>query len=116
MSLKDTILGAVDRPSQAVEVLEWGCTVMVRTLSGAERDAFESETFEAKGRINKQNIRARFLALCLCDAEGNRIFTTAEDAKKLGEKSAAVLDRLFEIAQKMNGLTQADVDELAKNS
>lgn len=36
--------------------------------------------------------------------------------KALGRKSAAALDRVFAAGQRLNGLTNQDVDELAGNS
>ena len=38
------------------------------------------------------------------------------DTFPLGGKSASALDRIFTVAQKLNGLRDEDVDELAKNS
>ena len=40
----------------------------------------------------------------------------AGEAEALGEKSAAALDLLFTVAQRLNALTNADVDELGKAS
>ena len=34
----------------------------------------------------------------------------------LGAKSAAPLDRCFEVAQRLSGISEADVEELTKNS
>ena len=45
---------------------------------------------------------------------GQRLFSE-EDEYPLGAKSSAALDRIFAIAQELNGLRAADVDELAKN-
>jgi hypothetical protein len=53
--------------------------------------------------------------LTIVDEEGNRLFSDA-DVKLLGQKSAAALDKLFEVAQKLSGLKDEDVEELAKNS
>ena len=39
-----------------------------------------------------------------------------KDITALGKKSAAALDRIYEASQKLNRLTDGDVDELAKNS
>lgn len=38
------------------------------------------------------------------------------EAEVLGEKSAAALDLLFTVAQRLNALTNADVEELGKAS
>jgi hypothetical protein len=49
------------------------------------------------------------------DDDGNRLFTDA-DAKALGEKSAAALDKLFEAAAELSRLKDEDIDELAGKS
>jgi len=115
---KDAILQAQDLPTESVHVPEWSGDVLVRALTGAERDAFEQSIVEQKGKstkMNLQNMRAKLVALTVVDEGGNRLFTDA-DAKLLGKKSALALNRVFEVAQKLSGLTPEDVEELAKNS
>ena len=53
--------------------------------------------------------------LCLLDENNERLFQP-EDEFPLGGKSAAALDRIFTVAQRLNGLRDEDVSELAKNS
>lgn len=115
---RDAILQAQDLPTEQVHVPEWGGDVLVRALTGAERDRFEQSIVEQRGkntRMNLQNIRAKLVALTVVDEQGNRIFKD-EDVKWLGNKSAAALDRIFEVAQRLSGLRDEDVEELAKNS
>jgi hypothetical protein len=115
---RDAILQAQDLPRELVSVPEWGGEVYVRALTGAERDAFEQSIVEQKGKstkMNLQNMRAKLVALTVVDEEGKRVFSDA-DAKLLGQKSALALNRVFEVAQKLSGLTPEDVEELTKNS
>jgi len=114
---RDAILKAQDLPTEEVEVPEWGGVVRVRGLTGAERDAFEQSIVEQRGkntRMNLRNIRAKLVALTVVDEEGNRVFSD-EDAEALGKKSAAALDRVFAVAQRLSGLRPEDVEELAGN-
>ncbi|MGE5585722.1 MAG: hypothetical protein ACM309_09390 [Bacillota bacterium] len=114
---KEAILQAQDLPTEDVEVREWGGTVRVRALTGAERDAFEQGVVETRGkstRMNLRNIRAKLVALTVVDEDGKRVFTD-EDAELLGRKSAAALNRVFEVAQRLSGLRPEDVEELAGN-
>ncbi len=114
---RDAILQAQDLPFEDVEVPEWGGAVRVRGLTGAERDAFEQSIVETRGkntRMNLKNIRAKLVALCVVDEQGNRVFSD-DDAEALGRKSAAALDRVFEAAQRLSGLRKEDVEELAGN-
>lgn len=110
MDLKAKILAASDLPQEAVAVSEWDCTVHIRTLTAAQRDKFEEMC-----SVNRYgNVRARLVALCMVDDGGQRIFADKEiDA--LGDKSGRVLDRLFEVASRMNGFSAADAEELEKN-
>jgi len=112
---RDLIMKAVDLPHEDVEIPEWGGTVRVRTMTGSERDAWEQGLFDDKGKIRRaKDIRASFLVLCLIDGEGNRIFKDA-DIPLLGKKSSLVLDRLFTVAQRLNGLGKKDIEDLEKN-
>lgn len=113
---KDLILAADDMKTTDVDVPEWGGTVRLRTLTGGERDKFESDSIDQRGKSNKMNLinlRARLVALCAVDETGKRMFGDNE-VSKLGAKSAAVLDRLFQAAQELNGMTQKDVEELTE--
>ena len=117
MLSKDQILSATDAKIEKLEVPEWGGHVFIRTMSGAERDDFESETYIMKGKnveVNRHNMRARLLVRALCDDSGKAIFTL-KDVEALGRKSAKALDRCFSVAQRINGLGAEDVEELTKN-
>jgi hypothetical protein len=112
------ILSSADLPTEDLYVPEWNGTVRVRTLSGAERDAFEAASVQARGNnrsVNLANLRARLAVLCLVDADGNRLFSDL-DAVGLGMKSAKALARVYDVAARLNGLTAEDAEELAKNS
>ena len=110
---KSEILAAKDQKLISVSVPEWGGDVMVRVMSGTERDRFESEF--VSGNKSVDMVRAKMVAKCLCDDAGNRLFTEQE-IPQLGEKSAAVLDTLFGVCMKHNRFTKNDVEELAGNS
>ena len=114
---RDDILRANDSQMEAVDVPEWGGQVLVKGLSGTERDRFEQDSIDQRGKttkLNFTNIRARLLVLCLVDEQGNRLFQRS-DIDMLGQKSAAALNRVFEVARRLSGLNQEDVEELAEN-
>jgi hypothetical protein len=116
---RDQILGAIDLHIESVYVPEWGGTVYVRNLNGKGRDAFEGSRIRIKENNKVEmihdNTRARLLALTVCDEKGVLLFST-EDIEALGEKNAATLDKLFEVAQRLAGLRAQDVEEKVKNS
>ncbi len=114
---REQILNSTDLKPQEVTIPEWNGKVLVRGLTGAERDYFEQSVIEQKGKdakVNLNNIRAKLVSLTVIDENGNRIFQE-EDVKKLGEKSASALNRIFEVAQKLSGLTPNEVERLADN-
>lgn len=116
---KDQILAAEDLKTVDVDVPEWGGTVRVSMMSGAARDAYEDSIidFDAKGKVtrNLKNARAKLCAASIIDESGNLMFSEKEiDA--LGRKSAEALNRVFTAAQKLNALSDEQVEDLAKNS
>jgi hypothetical protein len=116
---KDAILAAEDLETRDVPVPEWGGTVRLKALSGRERDAYEASCMQDRGKQgmvrNLLNVRAKLVARAIVDDKGERVFADT-DANALGQKSAAALDRLFEIAAEMSRLSEDDMEELAGNS
>ena len=118
MLTREQILQSDDLPRETVQVPEWGGEVQVRTMTGTDRDAFEASMVRGEGKDRKvdlTNMRARLVGLTVIDEGGLRLFTD-DEVDLLGAKSGAALDRVFAIAQKLNGLSGADVEELTKNS
>ena len=116
-AIRDRIKRATPSKLERVEVADWGGPVWVRVMTGTERDAFEQQMANASSngaKIGLDNIRARFLIRTLCAEDGTRVFGDA-DHVELGGKSANVLDRLFQVAQRMNGFGDDAVEELAGN-
>ena len=114
---RDAILGADDLLTETVAVPEWGGEVIVKTLTGAERDAWEAANVVGTGKkahVEMGNIRARLVAAAVVDEAGALVFTAA-DAEALGGKSAAALDRVFAVAMRLNGLSDRDIEDLSKN-
>lgn len=114
MSLsKDAILSANDSGMLKVAVPEWGGEVFIRVMSVGERDAYENDWVVNKHK-GVSDFRTKFLARCLCDESGKRLFSD-DDIPALAAKSARVMCRLWEKAMAHNALSDSDVDELAKN-
>lgn len=115
---RDDILKADDGRTEEVEIPEWGGTVLVRGMTGAERDRFEMSVLERGhgGRMvpNPANMRAKVIARCVVDGDGNRLFTDA-DIAALGEKNGAALDRVFSVASRLSGLGSDEEAEAARD-
>lgn len=111
----NAILATDDLTYEIVEVPEWGGSVRIRSMTGEERDAFETSIAGDGKKMNTQNIRAKLVMLTVVNTKGERIFTK-EDIEKLGKKSAAALNRVYEKSAMLSAITKKDVEELAKNS
>ncbi len=115
---KEDILGSSDLRFETVAVPEWGGSVRLRTLSGAERDAFEGTLMKlVDGRRvpDMDNLRAKLLAATVVDEDGRQIFGV-QDLVALGRKSAVAIDRIFAVAQRLNGMAPDAVEDAIKNS
>ena len=114
---KEQIKTVSDLETQDIEVPEWGGVVRLKSLTGAERDRFEASVVQGQGRnttVNMQNLRAKLVAQSAIGEDGKPLFAE-DDVKWLGEKSAKALNRLFNAAQTLSGLSESDVKELAGN-
>ncbi|MER5892403.1 hypothetical protein [Streptomyces sp. NPDC001876] len=117
----EQILDAADLSIEDVHVPEWGGTVRVKGMSGTERDRFEAGFV---GNDMKQlpkdkaleYYRARVAAACLVDQAGNKMFRSVGEIKRLSDKSAEALQRVVDVANRLSGLTEDDVEELTGNS
>jgi hypothetical protein len=118
MLTRDAIFAAQDRAFEDVDVPEWGGMVRIAVITGTDRDAYEASMYEMKGKeikLNRDDMRAKLLARAIVDENLKRIFTDA-DIRELGKKSSKVIERLFTVAQRLNGMTDESVKELEKNS
>lgn len=111
---KDDILKADDLPQTEVEVPEWGGTVRVRGLSGTERDRFEFSLAAAQNNPSKVQVRAEIVGRCMVDEDGKRLFTDNE-ITKLGTKSGAALDRVFDVVRELSGMGDDAVEKAAED-
>lgn len=114
---RQEILSIRDIRTETVFVPEWGGSVKIKAMTGKERDAWETALFQIDGKdvkMNKENLRAKLVALTVVDEAGQRLFTEA-DVEALGSKSAAALDRVYQASQKLSGLTPDDIKEMEKN-
>ncbi len=116
----DDILNAEDFKTEMVSVPEWGGEVEVKTMSAEARDAYEISLLRARSdgegfERDLENARAKMVAACVIDENGKRMFTGESQIKALGSKSAAALDRIYEVCKRLNHVSDEDIEELAKN-
>lgn len=121
MLSREDILNAKDIKTEIVDCPEWGGSVTVKGLTAEERDKWEQSLYTTKqhGRkveviSHRDNIRAKFIAVSVVDENGKLMFSTG-DIGMLAQKSAAPVDRIFAVAQRLSGMSNEDMDELEKN-
>ena len=119
MGLKDQILAANEGQSEKVPMPEWECTIEMRSITAADLEAWQWETYQQNKddtRANKSNLRTRLVVRCAFDPDtGEKVFTDA-DVDALNLKPSKIIERLYKVAEKLNAVTEKDVNDLAKNS
>lgn len=108
------ILAADDIIKEVVHVPEWGGSVLVRGMTGIDRDAFERSMVDIRGKdvqTNWTNLRAKLIARTVIDHKGKLVFDSGQ-VLELGRKSGKALDRVYEVAQRLSGIGDKDVEDL----
>lgn len=112
MSLRDEILAASDLQREKVDIPEWGMALYVRVMSGTDIDAYRKLVADgSKGSV----AAARLVAMCAVDEAGNQVFAL-DDSAALSQKSWLALNRLAEVAARINMLTDKSVENAKGNS
>lgn len=112
----DQIFALDDTRREDVWMPEWDCWVLLQGLTGAGRDGYEASILVGKGSnqtINARNARAKLIVLCAIKEDGSPLFTK-EQIEGLGKKSGVAVQRLFDVARKLSGLSDEDMEELTE--
>jgi hypothetical protein len=116
-------------PEEVVRVESWDREITLRGLSSRERDEFEADNLRRANRqagngasrrrgtveADLSNFRARLVARHIVEG-GMRVLANERGEELLGAQPASVIDPLFATAMRLSGLSEADVEELTKNS
>ncbi len=119
MNLKDQILNAAGRlKTERVEVPEWAdahgrpAVIVIREMGGKARCQWYADHEHA----DTGTFRATLLSYCVHDPETGAKLFELSDVPALSDGSHEVLDRLYDIAAKLNGLGLKAEAAVAKNS
>ena len=118
---RDQIFAAKDEQRELVDVPEWGGAIAIWGMTGKQRGTFEAALTSTNTKNKQENwkrFRAAMLVNCCYDGMddgANKVFRS-QDVDALNDKSALVLDRLYQIAERLSGYKKKDVDEITKNS
>jgi len=110
---------------EIVEVDLGDAIVFVRQMTGHERDGFE-QSLLTKKKDNKGNViaieqatedfRAKLAVQTVCDEKGDLLFKRDDYLRLSMNISAAKLEKIIEVAQRINAIGEKDKEELIKNS
>lgn len=122
---KQQIIEAKDLEMEKVFVPEWAdgdpeAYVQVKALTGREKGKFdeslitpESRAPGRKPQLDMTDYGPKLAVVSMCDDDGNRLFTL-DDLDVLAGKSAIALQRVVEVAMRINGM-KADIEDEVKN-
>ncbi len=111
------IFAVSDLEPEWLDIPEWNGGLFVRPMTGLERDNYEQSLVRGKGanrEMNIANARAKLVVMVAVNEAGESVFTKG-DVKRLGEKSSAALNRIFELATKQSGMSEQDIEELTED-
>lgn len=111
---KEQILFANDSRTEDVSVPEWGGVVRIKEMTASARDAFEQSLLGKDRKPSLSDARAKLAASCICDENGDLLFSQA-DVVSLGRKSAKALDRVVSAIQRINAMSDEELEESVKN-
>jgi hypothetical protein len=125
MLTREQFLSRKPRTIEKVEIPELSDHVFVRSLTGAERDAWEDANLirkhgEGKRRlelsfdVRVQNSKAHLVCISLCDESGNRTLQDG-DVAAVGDQPAIIVNRIADVCMRISGLTEQDLEDSVKN-
>jgi len=117
--LRSQILAVADSPVEEVDVPEWGVTVGIKSMTAAARASVMELAQGGQDGLDAGHVQAMWgktLVSCLVDPDsGDPIFTN-DDMAALMDKSAAVIERLWQQCFTNSSMMEDDVDEAGKDS
>jgi len=116
VNLREQILNAPDLPEEFLEVPEWECTIIIRALNGTERANLLQNNTLPNGRPDLVRMYPALAILSVRDPETKELVFQPADRDGLNAKSGAALERIAQVAIRMNQLVPDAVDAAVKNS
>lgn len=122
MLTREQILNAPDLKVEIINVPEWGGEVGVKTITAAQKSELEeSITKIKKGKkgqtevdVETKMLKVRTVILTLCDAD-KKCFFTMNDIDLVNQKSSSAIERVFDVANKLNNILGDQNEEAIKN-
>jgi hypothetical protein len=107
--LRKTILEREDTLSESVTIEEWDVTVEVRGMTAGDRFRL-LQTSSVDGKVNFQRWFPDLVIACTYDPDtGEKVFEPA-DRDTLLTRSGRAVGQLAEVASRLSGLSDTDVE------
>lgn len=107
------ILDSEDIQYKELEIPEWKGKVLLKTLSGTERNKIEQMAYKfRKGEI--MGYTAEIAVMACCGPDKKPLFT-ANDLPRLREKNGLALGRIFDAVNQQNNLIPEAIRDAEKN-
>lgn len=93
-----------------LDLPELGEKVYIKQLTAKEREEYEDKLQETE----KHEVRATVASLCVCNEDGELVFTGEGDVKRLNDAPSKVLMKIFAKFNELNGIGAEEVKEIEK--
>lgn len=118
-TLAERILALDDIPSEVIHIKEWGCDVLVK--GGTAADRYKLDKYYEKRAKNKENMGTIYADLAVQaarDPETGSLIFRPEQRDALLEKSGRACSRIAKTFMRLTGYIESEstVDDTAKNS
>lgn len=127
MGLRDRILKSEDLDREKLDVPAWGGEVLIRELTGFERDKLTDLYMDAQvadpanpGELKQlipKDYRSRICQMAIIDPDGSQVFSEA-DIEALQQKSARTIDLVSQAItrlSKMQGVViEAEIEDFTE--
>lgn len=128
--MKDTILltreALLERDELKIEKVELTRGhVYVREMTGLEKDVWEKSITKklpstdsekpANYEMEIEGFRAKLAVVTVCDEQGNLLFSIKDYGLLNRSMSAINMDKIVEVASRLNAITKKDKEEMLKN-
>jgi hypothetical protein len=104
-------------PRQKMDIPDLGL-IWVYGLESGEKDEYENSAYDYQRQsdsVKLKNARARLLQMTVRNQHGQRLFAE-KDMGKLAALPAAVADPILDVARKLSGMREGEIEQLVKNS
>lgn len=115
---REDILGAKDIETIELHVPEWGGVIMLRSLTGKQKDNFEGSVL-VRGKkpgevsVNPRRLRVKLIIAHIVDKDGKPVFNDSnEDIELIAGKGSYAIDRIFKKCQEISGMGDDQIEAL----